>query len=147
MRWSDQKNGILGSSVEADFSIRESYAPENSQLPFSMRGLKYAQITRNNVIMPLIIVENESMFEVRDSLLRQSRTDHSNIDLSKAEDKSDWTIKDKSLGSFIGIQRDSLGNNRRESYGGNDVEDVCLWINGESITESGSKGINQDINS
>lgn len=66
--WNDNK--LIGS----DMSIRESFE-KDMQLPFSLRGLKYMQTTRGQIIMPLIVVENDSVLELRDSLLRSARND------------------------------------------------------------------------
>jgi hypothetical protein len=41
--------------------------------------------------MPLIILENDSKLELRDSLIRSSRNDN-----DQSLDKSEWTLKEKS---------------------------------------------------
>jgi hypothetical protein len=47
--------------------------------------------------MPLIVVENDTVLELRDSLLRSTRNDNTNLDKSGSEDRSDWTYnKDRS---------------------------------------------------
>lgn len=58
-----------------------------------MKGLKYAQANKNNIQLPLIVIENGSIFELRDSLLKSSRND---IDESDDNNKCDWTMKDRS---------------------------------------------------
>lgn len=70
--WNDDEQ-LLG----ADLSIRESFEQDQT-LPFSLRGLKYMTVMRRQIIMPLIVVENDTVVEIRDSLLRSSRNESSN---------------------------------------------------------------------
>lgn len=49
-------------------------------MPYSMRGLKYVQASRSNVVFPLIVVENDSILELRDGLIRSSRHENNNPD-------------------------------------------------------------------
>jgi hypothetical protein len=56
-----------------------------------MRGLKYVTVSKSSILMPLIILENDSKLELRDSLIRSSRNDN-----DQSLDKSEWTLKEKS---------------------------------------------------
>lgn len=80
-------------------------------MPYSMRGLKYVQASRSNVVFPLIVVENDSILELRDGLIRSSRHENNNPDQSKSDDRSDWTLRDRSasfLGAPLGAARESM---------------------------------------
>lgn len=109
-----------------------------------MRGLKYVTMNKGILSMPMMVIENESVLEFRDCMVRSSRTSegpggHGD---GKSEDRSEWTLKDRS-NSFVDEkrERDSL-TGRRNSLSSGDLEDIAIWINGESISESNPKGIN-----
>ena len=105
-----------------------------------MRGLKYVTLKNNAVmVVPMIVVESETSLEIHDCLIRSSKTDGKDGELSKSgDDKSDWTFKDRS-GSFM-IGQSKRDSTKRESLLGVDVEDICLWLNGDSISDSCPRG-------
>lgn len=103
-----------------------------------MKGLKYAQANKNHITLPLIVIENGSIFELRDSLLKSSRND---TDSSQDNNKCDWTMKDKSASVA------SINESVDDSMILNEIEEVCIWVNGSSMNESCNKGFNQEINS
>ncbi len=59
----------------------------------------------------------------------------------KTDERSEWTLKDRS-NSFVDEkrERDSM-TGRRNSLSNGDLEDIAIWINGESISDSNPKGI------
>jgi hypothetical protein len=136
-QWSDRK--LLG----ADLSINASFEEDN-KIPYSMRGLKYVTLKNNSVlVVPMVVVESETNIEIHDCLIRSSKLDGKDAEVTKnGEDKSDWTLKDPTESFTIGqSKRDS---SKRESYLGVDMEDICFWLNGDSVTNSCPKGYTQD---
>ena len=128
-QWSDRK--LLG----GDLSMHASFE-QDSKIPYSMRGLKYVTLKNNQVmVVPMFVIESETSLEIHDCLIRSTKTDGKEGEMSKsAEDRSDWTLKDHSASFVIGqSKRDSTS--KRESFLGCDIEDVCLWVNGESMND------------
>jgi hypothetical protein len=116
-------------------------------MPYSMRGLKYVTVNKGGLLqIPFMIIENESMLEVRDCLVRSSRSNEGGnggtLADNKSDDRSEWTLKERS-NSYIKdkSEHESL-DMRRESYGGSDIEDVAIWINGVSMSDTCPKGSN-----
>ena len=91
------------------------------------------------MIVPMFVVESETKLEVHDCLIRSSRLDGREGEMSKSgDDRSDWTLKDKSDSLIFGqSKRDSTS--KRENYLGCDIEDICIWLNGDSMTDSNTK--------
>jgi hypothetical protein len=78
---------------------------------------------------------------MHDCLIRSARLDGKDMELSKSgEEKSDWTFKD----SFNNGQSKPDSTSKRESYLGCEIEDICVWLNGESMNDSCAKGFSQD---
>lgn len=78
---------------------------------------------------------------MHDCLIRSARLDGKDMEFSKSgEEKSDWTFKD----IFNNGQSKPDSTSKRESYLGCDIEDVCVWLNGDSMSDSCAKGISQD---
>lgn len=79
------------------------------------------EVNKNgSIVMPLIVVENESQVEIRDSLLRSIKSENTssnNLEQdSKSDGRSEWTLKDRSGGSIRVNGRDVSGKGR-ESFG------------------------------
>jgi hypothetical protein len=65
----------------------------------------------------------------------------------KSEGRSEWTLKDRS-NSFVDEKRDRADSltRRRDSLSSGDVEDIAVWINGESMTDMCQRGVHQSFN-
>jgi len=115
-------------------------------MPYSMRGLKYVTMNKGILSMPMMVIENDSVLEFRDCMVRSSRSHdgYGGVGDGKSDDRSEWTMKDRS-NSFIDEKRDrdSLSG-RRNSLSNGDLEDIAIWINGESLSDN--KGVNQSFN-
>jgi hypothetical protein len=114
-------------------------------MPYSMRGLKYVSMNKGVLSMPMLVVENSSVLEMRDCMVRSSRSTDGQGMHGGGDDRSEWTLKDRS-NSFVDEkrERDSLSG-RRNSLSSGDLEDIAIWINGESLSDSCQKGINQSF--
>ena len=98
--WNEQKP-LLGD----DISIDESYEDYN-HMPYSMRGLRYISMNKGILTMPMIAIENDSIFEMRDCMVRSSRTAEVGSGLDgKSQERSEWTLKQRS-NSFMDEKRD-----------------------------------------
>lgn len=64
-----------GELIGGDLSMHASYE-EDDRIPFSMRGLKYVQLTKGSMMVPMIVIENDSLLEIRDSLIRANRMEN-----------------------------------------------------------------------
>ena len=123
-------------------------------MPYSIRGLKYVSMNKAGLLqIPMMVVESNSLLEIRDCLVRSSRAAADSVgnggmigDNGKSDDWSEWTFKERS-NSFIKdkSEHDSF-DLKRESFGGSDLEDIAVWINGSSMTENCPKGENQTFN-
>lgn len=116
---------------------------ESKQMPYSMRGLKYVTMNKGILSMPMMVIENDSVLELRDCMVRSNRTMEGTTGHGegKGDDRSEWTLKDRS-NSFVDEkrERDSL-TGRRNSLSNGDLEDIAIWINGESISDSNPRYI------
>jgi hypothetical protein len=116
-------------------------------MPYSMKGLKYVTMNKGILSMPMMVVENESVLELRDCMVRSSRSQDGNgggggLGDGKSDDRSEWTMKDRS-NSFIDEKRDRESlTGRRNSLNNGDLEDIGIWINGESLSDTNPKGNN-----
>ena len=114
-------------------------------MPYSMKGLKYVSMSKGILSMPMMVIENESVLELRDCMVRSSRADGPGHGDGKSDDRSEWTLKDRS-NSFIDEKRDRESlTARRNSLSNGDLEDIAIWINGESITDTNPKGNSQSF--
>ena len=79
-QWSDRK--LLG----GDLSMHASFEKDN-QVPYSMRGLKYVCAKNSQVmVVPMFVVESETRLEIHDCLIRSSRLDGREGEMSKSGD-------------------------------------------------------------
>ena len=111
-------------------------------MPYSMRGLKYITMNKGILSMPMMVIENDSVLEFRDCMVRSSRSQdgYGGLGDGKSDDRSEWDLKDRS-NSFVDEKRDRESlTGRRNSLSNGDLEDIAIWINGESLSDT--KGVN-----
>lgn len=128
---------LLGDEISIDTSQEEF-----KKMPYSMRGLKYITMNKGILSMPMMVIENDSVLEFRDCMVRSSRSQdgYGGLGDGKSDDRSEWDMKDRS-NSFVDEkrERESLSG-RRNSLSNGDLEDIAIWINGESLSDT--KGVN-----
>jgi hypothetical protein len=88
------------------------------------------------MIVPMLVIESETKVEMHDCLIRSSRLDGKDGEMSKTgDDKSDWTLKDRSE-SMINGQSKRESTSKRENYLGCEIEDICIWLNADCMSDS-----------
>ena len=60
-----QLDNLLGDEMSID-SSREEF----KKMPYSMRGLQYVSMNKGILSMPMMVIENESVLELRDCMVR-----------------------------------------------------------------------------
>ncbi len=64
--WNENPGPLLGDEISMDASDNE----ESKQMPYSMRGIGYVTMNKGILSMPMMVIENDSVLELRDCMVR-----------------------------------------------------------------------------